>query len=78
MGRWHQRADKRLGIPHHGNQETLVVKNKLKTPGELVEDDNPRQKSQLTMYFLFRICFCIFTHIFCGSEVGVFCSLYTE
>jgi len=35
MGYWHQRADERRGKPPEGNQELLVVKNKVgRPPGE--------------------------------------------
>jgi len=32
FGNWHQRADKRLGNPPQGNQEPLVVEEKLGRP----------------------------------------------
>ena len=35
MGYWHQRADERHGNPPQGNQELLVVKDKVRPPGEL-------------------------------------------
>jgi len=36
MGYWHQRADKRHGNPLQGNQELLVVRDKVgRPPGEL-------------------------------------------
>ena len=35
-GYWHQRDDERLGNPPQGNQEPLVIKNKVgRVPGEL-------------------------------------------
>ena len=36
MGYWHQRADERHGNPPQGNQELLVVRDKVgRPPGEL-------------------------------------------
>jgi len=36
LGYWHQRADKRHGNPPQGNQELLVVRDKVgRLPGEL-------------------------------------------
>ena len=36
LGYWHKRADERHGNPPQGNQELLVVKDKVgRTPGEL-------------------------------------------
>jgi len=36
LGYWHQRADERHGNPPQGNQELLVVKDKVgRPPGEL-------------------------------------------
>ena len=36
MGYWHQRADERRGNPPQGNQELLVVRDKVgRPPGEL-------------------------------------------
>jgi len=35
-GYWHQRADERHGNPSHGNQELLVIRDKIgRYPGEL-------------------------------------------
>jgi len=36
LGYWHQRADERHGNPPQGNQELLVVRDKVgRPPGEL-------------------------------------------
>ena len=36
MGYWHQRADERHGNPPQGNQELLVIRDKVgRPPGEL-------------------------------------------
>ena len=32
LGYWHLRADERHGKPHQGNQELLVVRDKLEDP----------------------------------------------
>ena len=38
MGYWHQRADERHGNPPQGNQELLVIRDKVgRPPGELGE-----------------------------------------
>jgi len=51
MGYWHQRADERHGNPPHGNQEVLVVRDKVGRPQVSL-----RQASPWNVMFSFQ-CF---------------------